>query len=61
MDLMKSYFRWTSKFHQASDWNKNNYSSNLKSDLDADDLLEVCVSVYDWKACDGSVNEGDDC
>ena len=45
--LMKSYFRWTSKFHPASDCNNNNYSRNLKSDLDADDLLEVCVSVYD--------------
>ena len=62
MALMKSYLRWTSKFHQqASDCNNNSYWSNLKSDLDADDLLEVCVSVYDWKACDGSVNEGDDC
>ena len=48
MDLMKSYLRWTSKFHQqASDCNNNNYSSNFTSDLDADDLLEVCVSVYD--------------
>ena len=31
----------------TSDCNNNNYSSNLKSDLDSDDLLEVCVSVYD--------------
>ena len=54
---MKSCFRWTSKFHhQASDCNNN--SSNLKSVLDADDLLEVCV--FDRKACEGSVDEGDD-
>ena len=38
---MKSCLRWTSKFHyQASDCNNN---INLNSDLDADDLLEVCV------------------
>ena len=37
-----------------------NYSSNLKSVLDADDLLEVCVCVFDRKACEGSVDEGDD-
>ena len=62
MALMKSCLLWTSKFHhQASDCNNNSYSSNLKSDLDADDLLEVCVCVYDRKACNGSVNEGDDC
>ena len=42
MALMKSCLRWTSKFHyQASEICNNNY--NLKSDLDADDLLEVCV------------------
>ena len=44
MDLMKSYLRWTSKFHnQASDCNNNNYSSNLKSDLDVDDLFVTAV------------------
>ena len=44
MDLMKSYLRWTSKFHnQASDCNNNSYSSNLKSDLDVDDLLVTAV------------------
>ena len=46
MDLMKSYLRWTSKFHnQASDCNNNNYSSNLKSDLDVDDLFVTAVST----------------
>ena len=40
-----NYFIYTS--HQASDCNNNNYSSNFKSDLDADDLLEVFVFVYD--------------
>ena len=40
-----NYFMYTS--HQASDCNNNSYSSNLKSDLDADDLLEFCVFVYD--------------
>ena len=36
-----NYFIYTS--HQASDCNNNNYSSNLKSDLDVDDLFVTAV------------------